>query len=134
MVTTAHFRDRLHEKVGIGDVVCEVARLDVMRVEIHVPEADMDLPRVGQFVRLRFSNIPERSFQGRVIEIGQQVETETVSGAPHNFVRVVSEVPNPGGVLRGGLTGFGDVMAGDATLLQYLAREVMRRLSLKILN
>lgn len=133
-VITPRFRERLHERVAAGAVICEVARLDVMRVEIHVPESEMDLPVVGQLLTVRFVNIPERTFQGSVVEIGEAVETETVEGKELRFVRVLSEVPNPDGSLRAGLTGYATIRAGDTTILGLTARAVTRWFRLKLMG
>jgi multidrug efflux pump subunit AcrA (membrane-fusion protein) len=133
-VITPRFRERLSERVAAGDVICEVARLDVMRVEVHVPEADMDLPAVGQQLTARFASIPERTFQGKVVEIGQAVESETVGTVTTHFVRVMSEVRNPDGALRAGLSGYAVVQGGRTTLLGLAFRKVRRWVQLNVLS
>lgn len=133
-VITPRFREKLNERVSTGDAVCEVARLDFMRVEVHVAETDMDLPAVGQLLSVRFANIPERVFEGAVVEIGQTVETEQLGQETFQFVRVLSDVANPDGALRAGLSGQAVIRAGQTTILGLGVRRARRWFQLNFLS
>ncbi len=83
-----------------GDVpVLSVARTDLMRVIVYVPDRDVPYVDRGDKVLIRFDALPGDSFPGTVARYSN-VETSA-----NRTMRVEVELPNPHGRLREGMYG-----------------------------
>jgi cobalt-zinc-cadmium efflux system membrane fusion protein len=85
----------LGDVVKSGDVLFEVANLEMMWLTLAVTEADAARVRTGARVDLRVDSL-RRDFSGRVTWIASNLDE------PTRMVRVRAEIPNPGHVLRAG--------------------------------
>lgn len=83
-----------------GTVLLTIADLSVIETEIEVDETDIPFVAVGQQARITIDAIPNRTFSGKVTEVGNspiQTTTTTTTGRATNFkvvVRIEGEVPN----------------------------------------
>lgn len=111
-------------RLAAGDVFCQVSRLDTLRVEVGVSEAEVTRIRPGQSLRLKVLGFPERQFKGQVGEVAWMGES-TRPGQPAAF-KVVGWVANPGSVLRAGMTGRARVDVPPDTLLARWTRGLWR--------
>jgi len=111
-------------RLEAGDVFCQVSRLDTLRVEVGVSEADVSRIRPGQTIRLKVLGFPERQFKGRVSEVSWMGEP-THPGRPTVF-KVMGWIANPGSALRSGMTGRARVDVQPDTLLARWTRGVWR--------
>jgi GAF domain-containing protein len=111
-------------RLAAGDVFCQVSRLDTLRAEIGVSEADVARIRPGQTLRLKVLGFPDRQFRGRVSEVSWMGES-TRPGRPTVF-KVMGWVANPGSALRSGMTGRARIDVQPDTLLARWMRGVWR--------
>lgn len=127
IVLTPHMRERIGDYLDRGDAVLELASLDRMRVEVRVPEADIDEVRVGQKVSFKTFAYPGRSFEGTIWKVGFLPDhgSESVSYS------VTAIVENQDGYLRPGMSGQARIHVGVKPLRWILGRGFERSLRMK---
>jgi HlyD family secretion protein len=128
-VTTPKFREHLHKKVTAGDTVCEVANTTQVRVEIMVPEQEIDLVKVGQSTVVKVRSLPLHPFEGKVTFIAPAVEVQ----GEKRFVRSVTVIENPDGMLHEGMSGYAEIDTGRSTLLRLMLRRIVRWVRVRFL-
>ncbi len=111
-------------RLAAGDVFCQVSRIDTLRVEIGISEADVARISPGQILRLKVLGYPDRQFRGRVTEVSWLGEP-TRPGRPAAF-KVLGWVANPGAAMRSGMTGRARIDVPPDTLLARWTRGVWR--------
>ncbi|MCC6749140.1 MAG: HlyD family efflux transporter periplasmic adaptor subunit [Deltaproteobacteria bacterium] len=121
-VVTPRMEEKENIQVRVGDPLVEIVDTSVMRAEIQVPERELDAVRVGLPVEVKVRSYPERSFWGKVVSIGQKVEV----GQLVNSMRVVSELHNPGEILKPEMTGNAKIYCGKRSVLHLATRRLMR--------
>jgi multidrug efflux pump subunit AcrA (membrane-fusion protein) len=129
-VLTPRFRERLHEKLKEGDLVGEIGDVQVMRVEIEVPEREADVLQVGQPVTLKVHSLPLKSFVGSVKFIAPAVEA-TKDGS--RILRVDAEIANTESLLQPGMTGYAEIDADQRTVLGRITRRTVRWIRVRFL-
>jgi multidrug efflux pump subunit AcrA (membrane-fusion protein) len=77
--------------------VLTISRVGVVWININVPDEDLAYVRPGSLARFSTSSLGNREFQGRI----QTVNAVPTSGTLSYLARM--QLPNPGGVLRGGM-------------------------------
>lgn len=77
--------------------VLQISRIDVVWININVPDEDLAFVRPGVLVKFRTSSLLNREFDGRI----QTVNAVPTSGTLSYLARLQME--NPGDVLRGGM-------------------------------
>ena len=75
----------------------------------NIYEKDLDKVKVGQRVSLKVASLPDRSFSGRITQIGAIVQGET------RIVPVQAEVNNTGGQLKPGMFAELEVLTNQAS-------------------
>jgi len=75
----------------------------------NIYEKDLDKVKVGQRVSLRVASLPDRTFSGKITQIGAVVQGET------RVVSVQAEVSNPGGQLKPGMFAELQVLTNQAS-------------------
>lgn len=128
-ILTPKFKERLHEKVTAGDSICEIANTSQVRVEILVPEREIDSVRRGQETVVKVQALPLHPFEGKVDFIAPTVEEE----GEKRFIRVVTVIDNSEGVLQEGMTGYGEIDTGKSTLLKLALRRIIRWVRVRFL-
>lgn len=88
-----------------GALVMEIVGDSTARAEIQVPEADVGLVDVDERVRLKFWALPDEEQIGTVSSLAP-VADEVEFG---KIVRVKTTLPNPDGLFRPGMTGYGKI-------------------------
>ena len=81
-----------------GDPIAQLARLSPLRVAFSAPERMLGELRPGRTVTLRTPAWPQRSFDARLTVVDPNVEPRT------RTVQLLASVPNPGQLLRPGLS------------------------------
>jgi HlyD family secretion protein len=128
-VMTPKFRDHLYEKVTAGSTVCEVADTSKVRVEIHVPERQIDVIALGQPTVVKVQSYPLHPFTGNVTFIGSAIEQKD----DQRILRVVTEIDNPDGLLREHMSGYGEINTGRSRVLRLLLRRFVRWIRVRFL-
>jgi HlyD family secretion protein len=77
--------------------VLTISRIDLVWININVPDEDLAYVRPGTVVRFRTSSLANREFNGRI----QTVNAVPTSGTLSYLARL--QMQNPGDVLRGGM-------------------------------
>ncbi len=84
---------------GAQPPLLTVARVDLMRVVVRVPDRDVVLVNPGDPVELAIDGLEGRTFQGKIARIASAEESTT------RTMRVEIDLPNPDGRLREGMYG-----------------------------
>jgi HlyD family secretion protein len=77
--------------------VLAISRIDTLWININVPDTDLPYVQPGSAVSFSSSSLPGRTFQGRVTT----VNAVPTSGTLSYLARI--QMPNAGGLLRGGM-------------------------------
>jgi multidrug resistance efflux pump len=88
--------------------ILSLADLSETTLVVYVPENRIGQVRLGQSAGVTVDSFPGRSFEGRVIRIGDQPEytprnVTTVEQRLNTFYAVVIRLPNPDGLLKMGM-------------------------------
>lgn len=126
-VVRAPFDGTVAERfVNVGEVVGEMQKVIFRIVDNRLLELTVQVParlsaavHVGQPLSFTVDALPGRSFTGTVKYLNP-----TMSEADRS-VRVVAEVPNPDGELRGGLFAKGRIETGRRPAVLYVPREAL---------
>jgi RND family efflux transporter MFP subunit len=95
------------EHMGGGDPLFEVVDDRVLDLTMAVPSQRLDAVRVGQAVQFQVDAAPGRVFTGKVTYVNPSVDPGSRAG------RVVAEVANRDGRLRGGLFAKARIVTGE---------------------
>lgn len=129
VVLTSRFRERLHEHVDAGGLVCEIANLATVRAEIFVPERETDSLAVGRPVTVKVESYPTQPFDGKVDFIAPSVERSDRT----NTVRISVALDNRAGRLKQDMHGYGEIDCGNRTILQIWTRRLVRWIRVRFL-
>lgn len=129
VVLTPHFRERLHEKVEAGGLVCEIANIATVSAEIYVPEREADSLRLGLPVTVKVEAYPTHPFDGKVDFIAPSVEKTDKGEA----VRVIVKLDNHDGMLKEDMHGYGEIDCGKRSVLNLLTRRLLRWIRVRFL-
>jgi multidrug efflux pump subunit AcrA (membrane-fusion protein) len=124
-VLTPRLEERVGEVLERGDVLCEIARLDPVQVEVEISEEEVGAIREGAAARVKVLAYPGVQFRGKILAIGP--EGAGPAGKPATF-RVTVECPNQDLRLLAGMTGRAKLAAGKSPLLSSALRPVVRAL------
>lgn len=109
-------------RVERGGILAEVADLDPVRLHLLVHENDIADVRVGAPVSLKVRSLPFDTFRGHVARIADLADT---LGEGRRFL-VVTELPNPDGRLKPGMSGFAKIDCGQRSLLGLMTRQAVQ--------
>lgn len=126
-ILTPRFRERVHEGVEAGGLVCEIANTRRMRAEIFVPEREVDAIALGMPAIVKVESYPMHPFEGKVDFIAPAVNGDD------KRVRVVVELDNAGGMLKANMSGYGEIETGKHSLLHLATRRILRWIRVRYL-
>ena len=104
-----------------GKTIFEMVRTDTVRVVIPTAEMDIGDVHIGAPVRLKVRSYPFDTFEGRVARLAIAAPD---SGSTRSF-EVVTAIPNPGGRLLSGMTGYAKISCGRRPLISLILRRVV---------
>ena len=138
-------------KPGQRDLVVQVEDPRVLDAEVEVPEEDAAGIAIGAPVEIAPWAYYDKTFVGRVASIapvattnttsqydttfsGQTVTTGRVAVASEGWqvVRVITEIPNPDGLLKSEMTGYAKIATGDRPVWDVLLRPLIRWLKVEV--
>ena len=131
---------------GQRDLVVEIEDARTIRAEVEVPEEDVSGVYVGAPMKLVAWAFHDRMIRGTVIAIAPVAATAAadgggatvaggatrgttqvaVSNSKDRSVRVVTEIPNPDGLLKSDLTGYAKIASGKRPVWNVLLRPIIR--------
>jgi len=127
-ILTPRIEERVGEHLDRGDVLCEIARLDPVHVEVQISEEDIGELRPGAPARVKAVSYPDRQFRGKILSIAP--EGTPVPGKPTAFV-VTVECANPNLELLAGMTGRAKLEAGTAPWIWSALRPLVHAMRMK---
>jgi membrane fusion protein, multidrug efflux system len=95
------------ESMGGGEAMFQVIDPRLLELTMAVPSARLAGVRVGQEVEFTVDALPGRTFMGRLTHINPAVDPLSRAG------KVVADVPNEAGTLKGGLFAKGWIRTGS---------------------
>ena len=128
VVLTPNLENLVGSYVAEGQVLCEVAPLDRLELEVAVPEDLVGYVREGQEVSFVLSAYPDTTFRGEVTHIGLRSQTR----AQRNTFVVRSSIEEPEVRLRPGMTGWARVRSGQRSAGFVLFRKVITYFQLRV--
>lgn len=106
-VTRLNVREGEMVVIGIqnqpGTTLMTISDLAALNAEVRVAEADVPRLRLGQRASITLEALPDRSFEGQVVEIGSSA-LPAAAGASAREFRVVVRLDEPDPALRPGFT------------------------------
>ncbi len=128
VVLTPKVEEKVGQRLGVGDVFCELADLGTFSAELPVAETDLNLV-LGAMARgkpvpakLKLNAFPTETFRGEVERVSSQVVED---GGDQYFI-VRARFPNPEGVVRTGMVGRGKISVGWYPLGYLILRAPVR--------
>lgn len=110
--------DRL-ENMGSGDPAFRIVDLRRLDLTVSVPSSHLAQVKVGQPLEFTTDVLPGRTFKGTVLFINPALDPASRSA------KVVAEVPNDGGQLRGGSFVKGRIILARRTGVLQVPREAL---------
>ena len=130
-ITGTVLTPRLEEKIGTyqkkGNLLCVVANLAKVRVEIPVSEYGIEDVKPGQRAVLKLNAYPAETFEGQVEKISPAV-AQRVEGLEGTFSRfnVLVVIDNKDGRLVPGMDGDAKILAARYPIAGRMIRELVR--------
>ncbi len=122
VVLTPRPEELVGTRPDAGETLMIIGRTDSLELDLGVRQRDIERVQVGQALRLRVDALPQRTFEGRVIFVGQlPLQTEKDVYFP---VRAL--VPNEDGALRPGMVAHAKVLTAPASVLTRVFRAPTR--------
>jgi len=122
MVLTPRPEERVGASLDEGDLLLTLGRTDTLELEFGVEQRDLGRVREGQEVRLRVDALPQRTFSGTVVSIGQ-LPVDTAEGVRYP---VRARVANPDGLLKPSMEAYVRVLTDNASAGGRLVRGPVR--------
>ncbi|HEU5290987.1 MAG TPA: HlyD family efflux transporter periplasmic adaptor subunit [Cyclobacteriaceae bacterium] len=126
VVTTHKLKEKVGENVKKGDLVAEVYAMNIVTVEIAVPEKEIGDVKVGQDVVLKARAHPGETFWGKVIKIAPVATKSAEEWNPDRTILVTTQLDNARGLLKPEMTGNGKIYCGEHRLADLLSRRMVR--------
>jgi RND family efflux transporter MFP subunit len=107
------------ENMGSGEPLFRIVDNRLLDLTVSVPSSRLALVRVGQTLEFSTDALPGRTFTGKVMFINPAIELVSRSA------KVVAEVPNANGLLRGGSFVKGRIVVANRSGVLQVPREAL---------
>jgi RND family efflux transporter MFP subunit len=107
------------ENIGGGGPMFRIVDNRLLDLTVSVPSAQLGAVRVGQPLEFTVDALPDRTFTGRVMFINPAVDEAS------RAAKVVAEVKNPDGVLKGGLFVKGRILVSSRPAVLQVPRAAL---------
>ena len=106
--TVTHRPVEAGELVGVGTIIATVSQLETLNLMIYVSDTDLGKVKLGGAADLVIDTYPDKTFPAKVIYISPIAEftpknVQTKEDRTKLVFGVKLEVPNPAGILKGGM-------------------------------
>jgi GAF domain-containing protein len=118
LVLTPRTEEKTGARVEAGQTVFTIGRMDTVTVEFTVDQRDLSAVKAGQEVRLRLDALPDRTYDGRVVVLG---ELPSDSNGQVRFP-VRAMIVNSDGMLRTGMVAHARVLTQPMSILGRVTR------------
>ncbi len=126
-VLTARPQERVGASLDAGEPFVVLGQTDSLELDFGVDQREVDRVSPGAEVRLRVDALPQRTFTGRVLRVGQMART---GGAQEPNFPVTAIFANDDGALRPGMVTQARVLTAPMSVLGRLFRTPFRSLRL----
>jgi len=132
-------------KPGQRDLLVQIEDARTIRAEVEVPEEEVTSVRLGAEVVVAPWAFHDATFKGTVVSIAPVAATNSaenstatlqgptqgasqvaMSGSTERVVRVITEIPNPDGLLKTDMTGYAKIATGRRPVWDVLFRPIIR--------
>jgi RND family efflux transporter MFP subunit len=107
------------ENMGSGDPLFRIVDNRLLDLTVSVPSTQIAAVKVGQRLEFTTDALPGRTFTGKVMFINPAIDEASRSA------RVVAEVPNPDGALKGGAFVKGRIVVATRTGVVQVPRDAL---------
>ena len=122
VVLTPHLNEAVGASLDEGDLLLTLGRTDSLELEFGVDQRDVSRVRPGQEIRLRVDALPQRTFKGVVISVGQ---LPSDSGSQVRYP-IRAAVENTDGLLKPQMGAYARVLTAPASAMSRLTRAPAR--------
>jgi multidrug resistance efflux pump len=127
-VVTPNLHLLLGKYLPVGELFAELQDSRVARVEIQVPETEIDMVKAGATTRLRAWSDSSRTVNGVVVGIAPVAQEDEYG----QVIRVLTDVPNTDGYLKAGMTGYGKVAGPRIPAGEAFTRMIQRFFQIEV--
>lgn len=111
-----------------GDIFAVVENHELVKVEISVPETELDIIGIGRPIKLKLNAYPNEIFHGELTEISPKAtETET-----SQVIIVLGLFSNAERRLKPGLSGFAKIEGEQTVVIDAFSRALLRFLQVEV--
>jgi len=107
------------ENMGSGDPMFRIVDNRLFDLTVSVPSSQIAFVHVGQPLQFTTDSLPGRTFTGKVMFINPAIDESSRSA------RVIAEVPNPDGALKGGAFVKGQIVVATRTGVVQVPRDAL---------
>lgn len=118
--TIVEVKTAVGEAAAPGAALFTLADLDVLWIELSLPESRIYQARVGAPVRAGFAGLPGRAFTGRIFQVGAAVDERT------RTLTALAEVKNPEHRLKVGMFGQVRLLEGETSNALAVAADALQ--------
>ncbi len=111
--------DRVENMGGSGDPMFRIVDNRLFDLTVSVPSTRIAAVKVGQTLEFTTDSLPGRTFSGKVMFINPSIDEATRSA------KVVAEVPNGDGALKGGAFVKGRIVTATRTAVTQVPRDAL---------
>ena len=121
-IITMNLKNRINSFLDTDILFAEVEDTSKVRIEMKIPEGDMDQIALGKAVRLRLRAYPKRVFLSEV----QTIHPATIETNFGRFVITECTISNENDEFKTGMTGFAKITGDDMFVVTAFSRALVR--------
>lgn len=121
-IITMNLKNRINSFLDTDILFAEVEDTSKVRIEMKIPEGDMDQIALGKTVRLRLRAYPKRVFVSEV----QTIHPATIETNFGRFVITECTLSNENDEFKTGMTGFAKIAGDDMFVVIAFSRAIVR--------
>jgi putative peptide zinc metalloprotease protein len=122
LIATPYLKNKIGKYVEKGSPFCEIVDVRTVRVDMPIPEKEIEDVSPGYPIVLRVNAFPKLSFIAEV----KTISPVAVEGSRQRTVVVKGELGNSDGSLKAGMTGVGKILCGKRMIGELVTRRFVR--------
>jgi putative peptide zinc metalloprotease protein len=122
LVTTPYLKNKIGKYIEKGSPFCEIVDVRSVRVDMPIPEKEIEDVTPGYPIVLRVNAFPKLSYIAEV----KTISPIAVEGSRQRTVVVKGELQNNDGSLKAGMTGVGKILCGRRMIGELVTRRFVR--------